>query len=382
MKQVSRLRFGNLRVTLSRTNDNAAWQFCAYISGEKKQVRLSTKTAVLETAKEVAQNVIVDILSKQKSGMKVFSVTFAEARRDFLLDLDKRIARPNGLNKRTANNTINHIGWGIKFLEDKKVTTNTSIDGIRANIWKEYTDWRHKQKATSLTVIEQELVSIRSLFKFSKEKGWCSEGNIPKWDKQPKKEKPKRRRIFHKEVMESLQAVAKWVRNDERRDMFHTVLRTMLNSGMRTGEVLALKRSDVELTPIDATIHIQKTKTGEPRSITIMHSAAVWLRDWMRKHPEEQLFKERVFYQMLKQSRRDKVMSIDPYHMRHQYASDEIRKGQPLHMIARHMGTSTPQLEKTYSQIINAEIGRQFAKTKLVRNEDGTFEVIKRELEK
>jgi integrase len=324
----------------------------------------------------------VDILSKQKSGMKVFSVTFAEARRDFLLDLDKRIARPNGLNKRTANNTINHIGWGIKFLEDKKVTTNTSIDGIQANIWKEYTDWRHKQKATSLTVIEQELVSVRSLFKFSKERGWCSESNIPKWDKQPKKDKPKRRRIFHKEVMESLQAVAKWVRNDERRDMFHTVLRTMLNSGMRTGEVLALKRSDVELTPIDATIHIQKTKTGEPRSITIMHSAAVWLRDWMKKHPEEQLFNERVFYQMLKQSRRDKVMSIDPYHMRHQYASDEIRKGQPLHMIARHMGTSTPQLEKTYSQIINAEIGRQFAKTKLVRNEDGTFEVIKRELEK
>ena len=62
---VHRMRFGGLRVALSRNDDNANWQFCCYIPKEKKQYRQSTKTAVLETAEEVAQGIVVDILSKE-----------------------------------------------------------------------------------------------------------------------------------------------------------------------------------------------------------------------------------------------------------------------------------------------------------------------------
>jgi integrase len=376
--QFSRLRFGNLRVTLSRGDDDANWQFCCYIAGEKKQYRQSTKTAILDEAKEQAQNIVVDILSKQRSGQKVFSITLADARRDFLLDLDNRVKREE-LSEGTATNTARHIEWGLKFLNSVHITANAAMDGIRADTWKGYPDWRLKQKETTRTVIQQELVSIRSLFKFAKDAGRITEANIPKWELEVEKDGVKRRRIGHKEVMESLQNVAKWAKGDERREMFSTVLRTMLSTGMRTGEVLALTGKDIQLERDGVTIHIPKTKTGKERTITVMYSGAVWLTDWYQGHPEsEQLFSEAVFYQMLKAARRHKVMTIDPYHCRHQFATTEILKGHHLHMIGRHMGTSTSQLEKTYSQVLTSQIGRQFAKTKLLRNEDGTSDVVKR----
>lgn len=371
--QFSRLRFGNLKVTLSRSDEDANWQFCVFIKDEKKQYRQSTKTAILDEAKNVAQSIVVDILSKQRSGQKVFSITVAEARKEFLLDLDKRV-KLEAISGRTATNTSRHIDWGLKFLNSAHMTANAGVDTVKAEIWKDYPEWRLNQKPNlKRTVIQQELVSIRSLFKFAKERGWCTEGNIPRWEL--KTERVIRKRIDQKDVHESLKAVAWWAKEDIRREMFQVVLRTMLVTGMRTGEVLALKRKDVAYTPKEMTIHIEKTKTHKPRSITIMHSAMVYLRGWIEwgsDKDKEQLFDEGVFYQMLKQSRRDKVMTIDPYHLRHWYGTSEIYKGHPHYLIAKHMGTSIVQFEKTYDQALTAMIGRQLAKKKLEYAEDGT----------
>ena len=373
--QFSKFRFGNLRVTLSRSDDDANWQFCCYIASEKKQYRQSTKTAILDEAKNEAQNIVVDILSKQRSGQKVFSITVANARKEFLLDLDKRV-KLEAISERTGSNTSRHIDWGLKFLNAFHISANAALDTIKAEIWKQYPEWRLKLKPSlKRTVIHQELVSIRAMFKHAKELGHITEANIPKWDLET--ERVRRRRITQKDVQESLKAVAKWAKEDRRRQMFETVLQVMLVTGMRTGEVLTLKRSDIEATRKELTIHIAKSKTG-PRSITIMHSAITWLNTWMMVTKEEQLFDSTLFYQMLKQARRDKVMTIDPTHLRHQFATNEILKGHSPYLIAKHMGNSPSQIEKTYDQVINSMIGREFAKKKLVYAEDGTITITER----
>lgn len=374
MSKVSRMRFGSLRVNLRLNGD--IWHYELFIEG--KQYRQSLRTSVLADARDAATALTVELLAKQKSGQKVFSITIGDARREFLMDLDKRV-KQGTLAERTAANTSRHVDWGLKFLNSVHITANAALDTIRADIWKGYADWRLKDKPfLNRTVIQQELVSIRSLFKFAKENGQVSEANIPKWELQT--EEVRRKRISPKDVVSSLNAVSKWVGKDERRQMFYTVLRTMLGSGMRTGEVLNLKRGDVETgTKFELTIHIAKTKTGKPRTITVMDSGGAWLRDWIDKHPDqEQLFDYTMFYQMLKQARRDKILTIDPYHCRHEFGTREILKNQPLALIAAHMGTSTGQLERTYNQTITSMIGRQFAKTKLERKEDGTVEVVKR----
>jgi integrase len=379
--RVSRLRFGNLRVTLRQDDDSANWHFCCYISKEKKQHRQSTKTAVLKDAEQVAQNIVVDILSKQRSGQKVFSVTLAEARRDWLLHLDKRI----GVNPRSTHNAVNQLTWGLKYLEHCKITTNTSIDAIQSTIWKDYPSWRHTAKPTSLTVIHQELVSIRSFFKHAKSRGWVTDTNIPVIETSPEREAPKRRRVTSKEITDSLKAIGQWAAKDwAKRQMFIVVLDTMLNTGMRTGEVLQLRGKDVEVAKNQITIHIAKSKTGRSRTITVWHSGTRQFSNWLLAHPTEpdQLIFPNTFYQHLKQLRKDKVVAkdFDPYHLRHGFATTQINKGESLHLIAKHMGTSTTMIEKTYSNVITAMIGKQFSKTKLEQQEDGTFEVIKRQL--
>lgn len=377
---VHRMRFGKLRVTLSKNDDNANWYFCCYISEEEKQYRKSTKTANLKDAEEVAHSIVADIWSKQRSGQKVFSVTLVEARKDFFKELDKRVIQ--GLNKRSAINTIRQVQWGFRFLESRKVTPNTSIDNIKGNIWKDYANWRIQTKPTTQTVIKQELVSIRSMFKHAKDQEWVTDANIPRWSLESDRKPPKRRRVTHQEIDASLKAVARWASNDVQRATLITVLQTMLATGMRTGECLSLKAKDIEASRTELKIHITKSKTG-PRTITVMHSGATYLNTYLfitRPEPNDSIFKSHVFYYQLKTVKREGIIDkkFDPYHCRHGFATSELRKGHTTTSIAKHMGTSPSQLEKTYDNEITAMIGRQFAKTKLIYQEDGTHEVVKR----
>jgi integrase len=366
------MRFGTHRVTLSRADDQASIYYCLYIEG--KQYRQSLKTNDWKDAEQKATALTIDLLSKQKAGLKVFSITLAEARKSYLLQLDKRVTE-QAITKRSATNTARHILWGIQFLNACHTSANAAMDTIQGKLWSGYTEWRMKQKQSTRTVIKQELTSLKAFFKFAKEAGWCTEANIPKWELEV--EKVKRKSVNHEQVTDNLKAVAKWMGSDPKRLMFYTVLQTMLNSGMRTGEVLGLQRSNIETTPKEVTITIDKGKTGE-RTITIMHSGGYHIREWVREHKEEQLFNYTDFYNTLKQARRDNVLTIDPYHLRHQFAITHLRKGEPPFLVARHMGTSVTMLEKTYGQVITSLIGRQFGKTKVRYLEDGTIEVIER----
>jgi len=122
----------------------------------------------------------------------------------------------------------------------------------------------------------------------------------------------------------------------------------------------------------------------------------VWLRDWLRSRgdslqPDDLVFAlgdskdaSIAFYRQFQNLRRDVLKpegleKVDAYHARHQWITERLQAGESIHLVAKLAGTSTAQIEKSYSGVIDLVIGREFAKKKLKRNEDGSFEVIKRE---
>lgn len=396
MRQVSRRRFGNHRVSLSKGENDAAWYYCLYIEG--KQYRKSMKTVVLDDAWDKATALTVDILAKQKSGQKIFSITLGELRREFLLHLDKKVAQ-GSLKRGSCNNIIRQIDHGFRFLMYIKTTPNAAVDSLSGKMWQQYVDWSLQSNGGKRrAVVHQELTSIRSMFKFAKEHGWCSEMNIPVWELVIEKEPSKRRRVSLKEGSQALIAIAGWAAKKDkhywRKQMLLTVAHIINASGMRTGEVLNLKNSDIELSKDEAILHVRAevSKVKTSRQVAILHSAILPLTRWLNefqkdKSPEGYVFGETEgqsgdypFYTVLKRLRHAKVVAddFDIYHFRHIAITKWILSGQPLFLIAKLCGTSSRMIESTYANVITAMLGREFAKRKLNVLEDGSFEIEER----
>src|SRR5207248_2131914 len=174
-------------------------------------------------------------------------------RRAFLLHLDKTVAQGTR-SEGTIRNTVRRIDQGMRYLASKKISPNAAVDGVSADLWKGYIDWRLTEKAgMRRDVINQELMSIRSLFKFAKDQRWITDASIPVWEIQVEKEAAKRRRVTAKEIHASITAISEWAaaakteKDRWQRMMLLTVCQVMEHSGMRIGEVVQLKNSDVEI---------------------------------------------------------------------------------------------------------------------------------------
>ena len=178
--------------------------------------------------------------------------------------------------------------------------------------------------------------------------------------------------------------------------MVLTVFMTIFNSGLRTSECLLLRRKDINVVSgreIIITVRAETSKVRKTRQVPVMHSGGLWLRDWLRQRelkPDDLVFAvakrgaHNSFYRGFKQFREtilkpEGLEDADPYHARHQWCTDRLMSGESIHLVAKLAGSSTTEIERTYSNVIDLNIGREFGKKKLRFNEDGTIEVIKRE---
>jgi hypothetical protein len=69
---------------------------------------------------------------------------------------------------------------------------------------------------------------------------------------------------------------------------------------------------------------------------------------------------------------------FDTYHCRHFWITNRLYAGESIHLVARAAGTSTDEIEKTYSNVLTELATRQFGKNQVVYQEDGSFSVIGR----
>jgi hypothetical protein len=64
---------------------------------------------------------------------------------------------------------------------------------------------------------------------------------------------------------------------------------------------------------------------------------------------------------------------IDLYHCRHWYITERLLAGESIHLVAKAVGTSVSEIEKTYSNVLTEQITEKFSETIVEFDDDGHF---------
>lgn len=371
--------FGEHVVRLFQRDDQPSNYWFMRVTVESKQYRRSLKTCVLGEAKKVVSAHMVKILAKQMVGQRVFSTSLKDWREGYLIDVGRTVDRGER-SKLTLNNISQRMDYAFAFLRSKGVLGSSAVDSVEGGLWQDYIDYRLEHKKTMRRdVINSELVTIKAAFEWARKQGWCSDRNVPKWELVLEKQQAMRDKLTNKQFRHVITLLKQY-----QDDFLLTVVMTMSEGGFRTGEVLKLRRRDVEIGKNELVVTVQETtsKVRKSRQVPIRGS---WLKAWIEARelkPDDPVFPtSKTFYRTFKKFREKKLVPnglghADCYHARHAWITERLEAGESIHLVARLAGTSTIQIERTYSGVVNLIIGREFAKKKIWVNDDGSTEVL------
>ena len=262
------------------------------------------------------------------------------------------------------------------------------IDKIKSKDFHEYCDWRnvnYKKKQPTVDTINRELTSIRSVFKYSYQRGYISEMvTIQKL----KTNGVSRRSTFNlTEWKKITTGMRKWVKEGKSlgkyRDRFilQQYVLLMSNSGIRVGEMRDLKWEDVTSYSTrdgDDVILKVKGKTGlreavlnpgSERSLQRLFDLRKEELDGVRPSPNEYVFLSRKtgkpyttfktsFNSMLKycgiELEKD-GLNRTIYSLRHFYGTQRLKGNISPYILAKQMGTSVEMIEKHYSHVLTKD---------------------------
>ena len=262
------------------------------------------------------------------------------------------------------------------------------IDKIKSKDFHEYCDWRnvnYKKKQPTVDTINRELTSIRSVFKYSYQRGYISEMvTIQKL----KTNGVSRRSTFNlTEWKKITTGMRKWVKEGKSlgkyRDRFilQQYVLLMSNSGIRVGEMRDLKWEAVtSYSTRDGDDVILKVKgktglreavlnTGSERSLQRLFDLRREELDGVDPSPNEYVFLSRKtgkpyttfktsFNSMLKycgiKLEKD-GLNRTIYSLRHFYGTQRLKGNISPYILAKQMGTSVEMIEKHYSHVLTKD---------------------------
>lgn len=416
------LSFGQLRATLYRRPDveRSSWFLRVHLKEEGRHYRKSLQTFDRVEAEARAQTEIVNVLAKIQSGQRILAVSLRELERRFSLHLESQAASGQ-LSPRTLIAQQYRIKLGCEFLKEKlPAGLETKVSSLDGTIFQDYLQWRQaragnggKRKPIRRDVVRDELLVIRKMFKFARSERLCPERAMPTWDFPVEREGAKRERMTQRNYTDFINCVRSWAgeaRNDKerynRRLLQHVVL-TIANSGMRSGEIFGLRNSDLRIHPnaqeCVATIRPETSKVRRGRQITISASGGGRVTDtkninymlrWTEQYQRYKGANDYVFspyddgsrtardvfyhaYGLLRAKLREIQLDwFDAYHCRHFWITNRLLAEEPIHVVARAAGTSTAEIEKTYSHVLTEMATRRFNRKRVVYGPDGSYEVV------
>ena len=263
------------------------------------------------------------------------------------------------------------------------------IDKIKSKDFHEYCDWRnvnYKKKQPTVDTINRELTSIRSVFKYSYQRGYISEMvTIQKL----KTNGVSRRSTFNlTEWKKITTGMRKWVKEGKSlgkyRDRFilQQYVLLMSNSGIRVGEMRDLKWEDVtrHTDPIDGDVISLKVKgktglrdallnPGSEQSLQRLFALRKEELDGVRPSQNEYVFLSRKTgrpYTSLKTSFNSMLkycgielekdgLNRTIYSLRHFYGTQRLKENLNQYQLAKQMGTSVEMIEKHYSHVLTKD---------------------------
>jgi integrase len=407
------MQFGTYAVTLYRRPEakSSSWFFRIYIKEEKRHYRQSLNTTDLNQAKFSAQDQVVKILGKVQHGQRLLDVSLNDLHRQYQVHMDHEVE--NGqISKNTWKSHRYRLRLGLEYLKslDTKYpkALDTRLGQVDGEVYRGYLDWRlatTKVKGRTLRkdVVRDELLTIRKMFLYAKKEKLCGERAIPNWDFRVEAEPPKRERLRPGNRAEFNKCLAKWAMFESvginiEKTTYHrmltlSVIRLVEASGMRSGEVFGLKNECVQRKGDNILISIlaETSKVRRSRDITVKSLIVDdWLSRWQRHKDQNDFFFSPfdtgktscrdTFYHQYK-SFRSKLREVnlewyDLYHCRHVWVTNRILAGEHLYKIAQASGTSTKEIESTYSHVITEETTKEFNKKVIRHFADGSHEVV------
>jgi integrase len=411
------LQVGKTKVTLYQRKDNGSpcWYFKLRIKGERQYYKRSLKTASFAEAKELAEEKVIALLGSIQQGHKVVSLALADLFRQYRQELDLSVAREQR-RPSTVKNLCTRLGHGMRFLSKALPRQlQTKVGEIDGNLFEQYLPWREadiKGKTSSkasLSMIRDELLTIRAAFHWAVNAKLAPERAVPKWTtfKTPEQ---RRERVTREQYNQVVTLITHWARKKEPtakgayyRQLVRHAFLTVSNCGLRSGELFGLKNSDISVDPESQEVVIrvrgETSKKAQDRNTTL---AAVdqeeggkkvnylirWLDEFqIHKKPNDFVFAHfdegskpskiypkhtaarEQFYSLYKRSFRLELKKkglewFDLYHCRHIFITLRLQADQNPFKIATATGTSLAQIQKTYSHIQSELASREIQQTR------------------
>lgn len=404
--------FGHYKITLYQRADiaNSSWFFRVYVKEEGRNYRQSLNTDDLAAAEKAVTHEMVKIIQRIGKGERLLALELKDLVRKFKLESERQVAEGK-IAKTTLANHMSRINRGVEFLKTKHSrgleVKLSEIDGTSFN---DYPAWRlanNKEAGLSLRkdVIRDELLIIRKMFRIGREAAMCSDKTIPKWpDLVVEKKGPTRQRITAKQFHHLFRLTIPWIKEaHDEQSLYHRIATMQViilaaSSGMRSGEIFGLKNKDLVIRPNECVINIrgETSKVKQDRSTTVRMLA---LQHWFsrQKHKGENdfvfspinkgnvSFRDTFYHQygLLREKLREHNLDwIDLYHARHFWITTRLIAEEPIHLVAKVAGTSTKEIESTYSHVLTAITARRFNRKQVIWDDEGDYKIIEEELKK
>jgi len=407
------MKFGTHAATLYRRPEakKSSWFFRIFIREEKRHYRQSLRTTDLNQAKFLVTDKVIEILGKVQSGQRLLDVSLNDLHRQYQIHMDHQVE--NGqISPNTWKSHRYRLRLGLDFLKGltKRYPTalNTRLSALDGELFNGYFDWRlsvtkGKGRTIRSDVVRDELLTIRKMFQYAKKEKLCGEKAIPSWDFIVETEAPRRKRLGPDDNRNFKKCLAQWAMLDtsiagNEKATYHRmltlcVIRLVEATGMRSGEVFGLKNSCLKRRGDDYIVSIQArtSKVRRSRDITVLaDSFGDWFYRWQRhKDKDAYVFSpfdsgktscRDTFYHQYKSFRQElrkvNLDWYDLYHCRHVWVTHRIHAGEQLYKIAQAAGTSTKEIESTYSHVLTEVTTKEFNRKKVVARSDGSHEII------
>ena len=380
------------------------YQYFLSIEGEGAE-RKSCRTENLELAKKFALDRKLEVMSRQKQGLKVRRVKkLFDFIDDFLEEESERIAdynRPGFITKETFRGKKYHLER-LKIFLTSKQGKNIRLEELDYVKLRDYPIWRGikssdnpKPPKTNQAILA-ELTTIKAYFVYLEDKGYIN--NQPTFRKIKRESLINNRRDYlnAREYMQTINTLRAWsnktnltpTQSYNRLQVYNAIL-IMSNSLLRIGELKGLKWRDLEENPnldkedqkIGHLIRVSNeiSKTGYPRTVqspTVQRFNAIRELDGIPKargvkfphvppeyrnqyifhifnHPETKIGSngwDRRWKEIkdLCAGRYWNEKNITWYSFRHTGISFSVSRGVPLLFLWRNAGTGLKYLQDVY----------------------------------
>ena len=378
------------------------WQFRMWLNSAKKYVRKSLRTRSQITAEEKAKDFYLDILIDEKQGKKHFSQTVKKGVELYIAYREKDVE--TGLIVRGRLSTIKtHLQHFITVIgKEAKLRELGRLDCA------DYYYQRHKltngNVKPSTIQNEQSTINACIMWLFNNKETVIDKFDFKKLPKIDSNNEAIRRATFTSdEYIKLCRAASQYANelanNEDKQDEYlvRTIVRRYIliaaNSGMRVGELMQLRWSDISIEhkedKILARISVRRetSKVRKSRILFCRGGEQFEKLQKVTKHDGDDLIfsangKTRMtqrshlyhFHNIveLAQIKDSDTRDLVPYSLRHFMITQRIMSGLDFKAVADMCGTSVTQIEKTYYHL-NDEIRYTNAMADYKRNADGTI---------